>query len=50
MHLALLEPALCAPYRLWEPCRLAKVPDGTHAYIFNILRLQEEEAQMRLSE
>ena len=29
-----------------EPCRLAKVPDGPHIYILNILWLQEKEVQM----
>jgi len=35
---------------LWEPCYFAKVPDGPHTYTLNVLWLQEEGAQIRMSE
>jgi len=38
------------PVESWEPRALTKVPDGPQAYTLNILRLQEEGAQIHMSE
>jgi len=35
---------------LWEPCCFTKVPDGPQTYTLNVLWLQEEEAQIHMSE
>jgi len=35
---------------LWDPCCFTKVPDGPQTYTFNVLWLQEERAQIHMSE
>jgi hypothetical protein len=35
---------------LWEPCCFTKVPDSPQTYALNVLWLQEEGAQIRMSE
>jgi len=35
---------------LWEPCCFTKVPDGPQTYALKVLWLQEEGAQIRMSE
>jgi hypothetical protein len=35
---------------LWEPCCFTKVPDGPQTYTVNVLCLQEEGVQIRMSE
>jgi len=34
----------------WEPCCFAKVPDGPQTYTLDVLWLQEEGAQIHMSE
>jgi hypothetical protein len=35
---------------IWEPCFLTKFPDGSQNYTFNVLWIQEEGTQIRMSE
>ena len=50
MHLGLIAGPLCPISESWEPYGLTKVPDGPQAYMSDILRLQEEGAQIHMSE
>jgi hypothetical protein len=50
MHLGLINWPFVPHVQLWEPRSIAEVPDGPQAYAFNILRLEEEGAQIRMSE
>jgi len=34
----------------WEPCYFANVPDGPQIYTLNVLWIQEEGAQINMSE
>jgi hypothetical protein len=42
--------SLCPNRLSWEPSRFTKAPDGPQGLTLNILRLQNEGAQMRLSD
>jgi hypothetical protein len=50
MHLGHNRRPFVPHVKLWEPCNFTEAPDGPLAYAFNILRLQEKEAQIRMSE
>jgi hypothetical protein len=52
MHLGIYDGAFMPHYKLWGPCRFARVPDGPQTYFLNIciLWLQQEAAQIRMSE
>jgi hypothetical protein len=36
--------------KLWEPCSFSEAPDGPQDYTLNVLRLQEKEVQICMSE
>jgi len=50
MHLCLMDRPFVPHIKSWEPHNPTIVPDGLQAQTFNILWLQEEEAQMLMSE
>jgi len=47
---ALIEGPFAPRINLWDSCYFAKFPDGPHTYTLNIHWLQEEEAQISMSE
>jgi len=47
---ALIDGPFVPHINLWEPCHCAKVPVGPQTYTLDVLWLQEEGAQIRMSE
>jgi hypothetical protein len=50
MHLGLTDRPFVPHINSREPCSFTKVPDGPHTYTLNVLWLQVEGAQIRMSE
>jgi hypothetical protein len=50
MHLGLTNGPFVPHIKSWEPCSFAKAPDGPQVYAVDVLWLQEEGAQVCVSE
>jgi hypothetical protein len=50
MHLGFNNSHFVPHINLWKPCSSPKVPDGPQTYPLNVIRLQKEGTQIRVSE